>query len=212
MANIAFYGSHNAAVAVEQNGKVLTVIEIERFLNTKNAGYGQYLISYTRPKLINYILDYIYRTYGIKTYDTCYYEKALIISFDGGGNDGYFNIYHAKNRNEIEILYKENLDLGFPYMIFGNYLNDIKMEPALNIGNLVYSGKLMGLCSYGKVNQEWLPHFKKFYLSKPDGENYIELLISTIPDENASCLLFISIIAFPLSEIFINLPTTFTLL
>ena len=32
MANIAFYGSHNAAVAVEQNGKVLRVIEIERFL------------------------------------------------------------------------------------------------------------------------------------------------------------------------------------
>ena len=219
MANIAFYGSHNAAVAVEQNGKVLTVIEIERFLNTKNAGYGQYLISYTRPKLINYILDYIYRTYGIKTYDTCYYQntdtiegskgkvhyeklipaknyvdclhhyshaasgfyqtdynEALIISFDGGGNDGYFNIYHAKDRNNIEIIFKENIDLGFPYMIFGNYLNDIKMEPALNLGNLVYSGKLMGLCSYGKVNKEWVPHFKKFYLSKPDGENYIGLL------------------------------------
>ena len=84
MANIAFYGSHNAAVAVEQNGKVLTVIEIERFLNTKNAGYGQYLISYTRPKLINYILDYIYRTYGIKTYDTCYYQNTDTIEGSKG--------------------------------------------------------------------------------------------------------------------------------
>ena len=43
-------------------------------------------------------------------------------------------------------------------------------------------------------------------------KNGIELLILTIPDENSSSLLFISIIAFPLSEIFINLPTTFTLL
>ena len=218
MANIAFYGSHNAAVAVEQNGKVLTVIEIERFLSQKNAGYGQYLISYTRPYLLKYVLDYIYRVYGIKKYDTCYYQntdtiedgvkvhyeklipaknyinclhhyshaasgfyqtdynEALIISYDGGGNDGFFNIYHAKDRDNIECIYKEVLDLGFPYMIFGQYLEDIKFEPGLNIGNLVYSGKLMGLCSYGKVNKDWLPHFKKFYTEKPDGNNYIELL------------------------------------
>ena len=31
MANIAFYGSHNAAVAIEDNGKLITVVEIERF-------------------------------------------------------------------------------------------------------------------------------------------------------------------------------------
>ena len=39
MANIAFYGSHNAAVAVEENGELITVIEVERFLSEKNAGY-----------------------------------------------------------------------------------------------------------------------------------------------------------------------------
>jgi len=38
MANISFYGSHNAAVVVENNGKIVVVIEIERFLNSKNAG------------------------------------------------------------------------------------------------------------------------------------------------------------------------------
>ena len=218
MANIAFYGSHNAAIAVEQNGKVLTVIEVERFLSQKNAGYSQYLISYTRPYLMKYILDYIYRVYGIKNYDTCYYQntdtiedgvkthyeqlipaknyvnclhhyshaasglyqtdykEAIIISFDGGGNDGFFNMYHAKDRNTIECITKHTLDLGFPYMIFGHYLKDIKYEPGLNIGNLVYSGKLMGLCSYGKINKKWLPHFIKFYQSKPDGNNYEEYL------------------------------------
>jgi predicted NodU family carbamoyl transferase len=104
------------------------------------------------------------------------YQEALIVSFDGGGSDGFFNIYHAKDRQNIELIDKHNVDLGFPYMIFGEYLNDIKLEPALNIGNLVYSGKLMGLCSYGKVVQDWLPHFEKFYLDKPDGLNYIQLL------------------------------------
>jgi carbamoyltransferase len=218
MANISFYGSHNATVVIEKDGEILTVIELERFLNVKNAGYAQYLISNSRQFLLHGVLDYVKNLYGIERFDTCYYsntdtiegtefvhyerlipadnfvnclhhlshaacvfyqtdyQEALIVSFDGGGSDGFFNIYHAKDRQNIELIDKHNVDLGFPYMIFGEYLNDIKLEPALNIGNLVYSGKLMGLCSYGKVVEDWLPHFEKFYLNKPDGLNYIKLL------------------------------------
>lgn len=218
MANIAFYGSHNATVAVEKEGKIITVIEVERFLSMKNAGYAQYLISYTRPYLLKHILKYIEDEYGISEFDTCYYlnsdtieggtkvhyeqlipanqhvsqlhhlshaacglyqtdyDDALIVSFDGGGNDGFFNIYLAKDRDNIQLLEKYNLDLGFPYMSFGDYLSDIRKEPALNIGNLVYSGKIMGLCSYGNVNKEWLPYFENYYRRKPDGLNYKEYL------------------------------------
>ena len=218
MANIAFYGSHNSSIALEENGEILTIIEIERFLNVKNAGYGQYLTSITRPFLINEILKFIQNEYGISEYETCYYSNtdtiegstkvnyerlipsknyvsvlhhlshaasalyqsnykdALIVSFDGGGSDGFFNIYIAKNRDTIELIEKYNTDLGFAYMSFGDYLNDIRQEPALNIGNLVYSGKIMGLCSYGNVNEEWLPYFEEYYKSKPDGLNYLNLL------------------------------------
>ncbi len=49
MANISFYGSHNSTVVVEDNSKILCVIEVERFLKVKNAGYAQYLVSHTRP-------------------------------------------------------------------------------------------------------------------------------------------------------------------
>ena len=146
MANIAFYGSHNAAVAVEENGNLIAVIEVERFLSKKNAGYSQYIPAYTRPYLIKQILKYINDEYGIAEYETCYflnsdtiedktmvhydqlipakkyidswhhlshaacgfyqtdYEEALIISFDGGGNDGFFNVYHAENRKTITLL------------------------------------------------------------------------------------------------------------
>ncbi len=218
MANIAFYGSHNAAVAVEQDGKLLRVIEVERFINQKNAGYGQYLTCYTRPYLIKHILEYINDEFGISEFENCYYmntdtfeangkvhyeqfipakkfinclhheshaacglyqtdyNEALIVSFDGGGNDGFFNIYHAQDRNTIKLIHKQNIDLGFPYMSFGDFLNDIRREPALNIGNLVYSGKIMGLCSYGKVNEEWLTHFIDYYKKKPDGPTYLEML------------------------------------
>ena len=200
------------------NGKLLCVIEVERFLNVKNAGYGQYLTSHTRPFLIKEICKWIEKKYGISEYDNCYYlntdtleafgkvfyeqlipaknyeqllhhashaacgfyqtdyQEALIVSYDGGGNDGFFNIYHAENRDTITEIARLGLDMGFPYMSFGDYLGDIKKEPALNIGNLVYSGKIMGLCSYGNLREDWLEPMKEYYLSKPDGLNYIELL------------------------------------
>lgn len=217
-ANIAFHGSHNASVVVENNNKILSIIEIERFLNTKNAGYAQYLTSATRPFLIKEILAYIQTEYGITKFKNCYYSntdtlegdhkvhyerlipaenyinclhheshaacafyqtdynEALIVSFDGGGSDGFFNIYHAKDRYNIQLVDKFNMDLGFPYMSFGDYLDDIRIEHSLSIGNLVYAGKIMGLCSYGKVNNEWLPYFENYYKQKPDGLNYLQLL------------------------------------
>jgi len=224
MANISFYGSHNSAVVVENEGKIICVIEVERFLNVKNAGYSQYLVSKTRPYLLKEIIKWIEKEYGISEYDNCFYlntdthehdrkvfyhelipaknyinslhhlshaacgfyqtnyNEALIFSFDGGGNDGFFNIYHAIDRKTITQIDKLKYDLGFPYMIFGDYLSDIKKEPALNIGNLVYSGKIMGLCSYGNLREEWLNPMKKFYYSKPDGLNYHELL-KTLSEE-----------------------------
>lgn len=224
MANISFYGSHNSSVVLEENGEILTVIEIERFLNVKNAGYGQYLTSFTRPYLIKEILNYITETYGISEYENCYYSntdtiegnvkvhyeqfipaknfinvlhhlshaacgfyqtnynESLIVSFDGGGSDGFFNIYHTPDRDNINLIDKFNIDLGFPYMSFGDYLEDIRLEPALNIGNLVYSGKIMGLCSYGNVNNDWLPYFEEYYRKKPDGLNYLDFL-QTLSEE-----------------------------
>lgn len=218
MANIAFYGSHNAAVAVEEKGKVIAIIEIERFLSQKNAGYSQYMAAHTRPFLLTEILKFIRDEYGITEYDTCYYlnsdsmedqqlvhydqlipaktyinswhhlshaacgfyqtdfQEALIISFDGGGNDGYFHLYHAENRKTISPLEKLEVDLGFPYMSMGIYLEDIRKEHAMSVANLVYPGKIMGLCSYGKVNEAWLPGFETYYRQKPDGLTYLALL------------------------------------
>lgn len=218
MANISFYGSHNSSVVVEDQGKIITVIEIERFLSQKNAGYAQYLVSNTRPFLLTNIIQYIKDEFGISEFDKCYYlnsdtiegdykalyhelipakeyinslhhlshaacgfyqtdyNEALIVSFDGGGNDGFFNIYHAENRNDINLVDQFRVDLGFPYMVFGEYLGDITKEHALNIGNLVYSGKIMGLCSYGNLNEEWLPYFEEFYRKKPDGLSYMGYL------------------------------------
>ena len=42
MINLALYGSHNAALAVEIDGKVVLVTELERIVNEKNQGLSQY--------------------------------------------------------------------------------------------------------------------------------------------------------------------------
>lgn len=90
------------------------------------------------------------------------HKEALIFTFDGGGDAGYFNVYTATRSGGIKLIDKFNQDLGFPYMILSDYLSDIKKE-SLSIGNLVYAGKLMGLCSYGVVHEDWLPYFDEFY-------------------------------------------------
>lgn len=107
------------------------------------------------------------------------FQEAIIFSFDGGGDDGEFNIYHGKRKEGLErlaqllnpVYNRPHLfyNLGFAYMIFGNYLGDITQEP-LSSGNLTWPGKIMGLVSYGSVIEEWLPAFIEFFKSDPDGD------------------------------------------
>lgn len=90
------------------------------------------------------------------------YEEMLVFTFDGGGDGAFFNVYLASRLDGIKLVARYNYDLGFPYMVMSEVLDDIKRED-LAIGNLVYAGKLMGLCAYGVVRDEWIEHFNEFY-------------------------------------------------
>jgi carbamoyltransferase len=115
---------------------------------------------------IEYKWFYHHESHAAGTFYQSNFSNATIFSIDGGGSDGFFNVYKADRKNGLEKIGNEEIDLGFSYMLIGHYLKDIKFEP-LNIGNLVYSGKLMGLCSYGKVRDEWLQHFINYYKMMP---------------------------------------------
>ena len=226
MANIAFYGSHNAAYVVEEGDEIILVLEVERFLNYKNSGMAQYKCPKVEDLLFfaEYIPKWILNKLKLERFENCYflntdviidekfhleefipannfksslhhqahaagcfyqsdYNEMLVFSFDGGGNDGKFNIYHCERENGVTLLEQVKspyassphiyYDLGFPYMIISHYLNDIKYQD-LSTGNLVYPGKIMGLASYGKVREEWMEAFMEFYKSDPDGLNYEE--------------------------------------
>lgn len=225
MANISFYGSHNGTYVVEENGEILLVLELERFMTYKNMGLAQYKTPNDKHILhiAKLVPQFIMRHLGITEFETCYYQntevymdgvmyglhtyipaktykhklhhkshaagcfyqtdlqEALIFSFDGGGNDGMFNVYTANREEGVKQIFHIlnpvlnnphiGYNLGFPYMVFAHYMADIKFEN-LGDGNLVYPGKLMGLASYGTVQENWVQYFKQFYKSNAEGQNH----------------------------------------
>jgi carbamoyltransferase len=141
--------------------------------------------------------NYIHSTHHESHAAGCFYQspykEALIFSFDGGGDDGEFNIYHATREQGITrlaqllnpIYNKSDLyyNLGFAYMIFGQYFKDILNE-GLADGNLVWPGKIMGLVSYGNWKEEWLDAFITFFKDDPDGhENDYIKKINTLGEK-----------------------------
>ncbi len=221
------YGSHNGGIVVENDGEIILVLEIERFLADKNMGIAQYKIppQHLIKEYMKRLSEFITKYTGIHEFENCFFqntdvvmdevhydmarylpaknfipklhhqahaagtfyqspfEKALIFSFDGGGNDGKFNVYTAsrldglhRTQHVLNPLYNHphtHYDFGFPYMSIGHFLEDIRHE-SIGDGNLVYPGKLMGLVSYGTVREHWLPHFMQYYKINPDGTNYMQ--------------------------------------
>ena len=166
------------------------VINLNTDVNMDNVSYD--LAKYIPAK--NYINQYRHhQCHAAGAFYQSPYAKALVFSLDGGGDDGKFRIFLADReeglinletvanpslKNEdydgsgttdpAAIYWHHPFDLGFPYMVLGDYLKDIQ-QINLGDGNLVYPGKIMGLCSYGKVRKKWVKAFKEFYLSAPNG-------------------------------------------
>lgn len=88
-------------------------------------------------------------------------EKAIGISFDGGANDGIFNIYLLEKDKSPTLLHQANLDLGSNYNVIGIYCGEIK-----NYHCLTSAGKLLGLQSYGKVIESWKTPMRNFFTSR----------------------------------------------
>ena len=91
------------------------------------------------------------------------HNTALILSFDGGGNDGWFNIYLGEKGQDFNLLERVDKNVGVCYSMFGNFVKQIYKCNYGDQGNLVYPGKLMGLAGYGNVREEWVEEFTKWY-------------------------------------------------
>jgi len=91
------------------------------------------------------------------------YKTGTIISFDGAGNDGRFNIY--KFDGVVEHIKRLDVpSFGKCYRQISFILKDIEKVRDGKIKPMVgYAGKLMGLVAYGKIREEWIQGFTEFY-------------------------------------------------
>lgn len=90
------------------------------------------------------------------------FKEALIISYDGGGDDGFFNIYKA-NSKQIRQIKRIKSDFGGGYLIFSSLIREVTENSK---DPLSLSGKLMGLCAYGEINHELLDSFSQYFMDR----------------------------------------------
>jgi carbamoyltransferase len=85
-------------------------------------------------------------------------NKAIIISFDGGSPEGYFNVYLGEKGKDLEKITYFNYDLGSNYHVIGSVCDEVK-----DYNVLTAAGKVLGLQSYGRVIDEWKEPLKDFF-------------------------------------------------
>ena len=118
-------------------------------------------VKYNDIELVNHHLSH-----ACGAYFTSNFKRALILSYDGYGNDGTTVLFHGEG-NKVSYLKKFGFSMGRVYNNMGYILN---VKPEVSGQS---AGKIMGLSSYGNVRTEWLPiikeHITKYEkrLSKP---------------------------------------------
>jgi carbamoyltransferase len=87
------------------------------------------------------------------------FTESLIISYDGGGNDGYFNVYLG-NQDGVTFLENRPYNFGGAYMLLASCISEITKTSS---HQLSLPGKMMGLCAYGSPDTDKLSIFEDFY-------------------------------------------------
>lgn len=128
------------------------------------------------------------------TYFQSPFKDALVFTVDGGGSDLGMHtttkVYLAKDNTVTEI-FKPNLDFGNTYSTIGIPISEVSPgKDSEDLGVfLSYAGKIMGLCAYGKVIEEWIKPMSDFYthksLEKLGIEIGLDLSLNSLEGENS---------------------------
>lgn len=204
---LGLYESHNSAAVIAKDDNVLEVIELEKWVNIKNAAFFLHFPIESPLETAKEICNYFFKKYNFNTFDKIYHNcgmmdllkcfphikeehvphhvahisntlyqsdsiQTLNVSFDGGSDEGFFNIFIQNKFSVPECVYRGNIDLAVAYQTCAHYIDDIKREDNWWWGNLTYAGKVMGLSSYGDLDDTLISKFREFYNSqKTDNVN-----------------------------------------
>ena len=90
-------------------------------------------------------------------------QAARVISYDGGGDDGHLNIFLHEGSLWIHHEAYNRTDFGGGYLLCGSLIREVAENSR---HQLALSGKLMGLCGYGKVIEKYVPAFQEFFIDR----------------------------------------------
>lgn len=91
-------------------------------------------------------------------YFTSPFNKSIIFSYDGAGNDGQTILFKADG-NQINYLKNFDIKFGQSYNNLG-YVMGLKPDVSGST-----AGKLMGLASYGDVREDWKEHCRDYIIN-----------------------------------------------
>ncbi len=139
------WGNSFDAIALQNQGRIDEFNNLQILI--KEVG-----ISFTEAFHIDHHLSH-----ASLSYFTSPFSKSLVLSFDGIGNDGKTVFFNAEGN---KMRYQANIPIAFgqSYSNLG-YILGIKPEI-----DGTTSGKVMGLTSYGKVHEEWMPYARDYVL------------------------------------------------
>ena len=103
-----------------------------------------------------------HQTHAASAFYMSPFKEALIVSYDGGGDDGHFNIYSA-NSEGVRLLDNITSDFGGGYLLCGSLVREVAEKSR---HQLALAGKLMGLCGYGKPIEKHVPAFQEFFFDR----------------------------------------------
>jgi carbamoyltransferase len=91
------------------------------------------------------------------------FDRALVVSYDGGGNDGTFRSFIGTRSGGLSPVDDGlRLNLGIPYRALGHPIREIrKPDDGKERSN---AGKVMGLAAYGQVRPEWTAPLRQYYI------------------------------------------------
>ncbi len=137
------WGTKFDALAVQNAGRVEEFNNFKSVLET--AGF-KFKASYQ--------VDH-HLSHAALAYYTSPYDDALILSYDGEGNDGQTILFKGLG-NSLTYIHNNPLRFGQSYNNLG-YIVGIKPEVEGTT-----SGKTMGLTAYGEVVDEWMPYARDY--------------------------------------------------
>jgi carbamoyltransferase len=91
------------------------------------------------------------------------YNRALIITFDGGSDEGLLNVYIGNGTDDLIHLYSNTRNYCVPYAVIGHFIYEIKNEPIYQMGQFTYPGKMMGLAGDGEVADDIEQNFTNYF-------------------------------------------------